>query len=91
MLSPTGQFEGTCGNCGALHFLTERARSPDSRRKEFGACCKYGALAAIPALPPAPPQYAILLRPGPSHDHFMQRIRSYNCALGFASFNSQTS
>ena len=74
----------------ALHFFAERARCPEARRKDFGACCRYGALAGIPLLPPAPGEMAQLLRPGPSHDHFMQHIRSYSCALGFASFNSES-
>ena len=62
-LSQTELFENQCPHCHALHFKLEAVsiRGHGASRLACSRCCRNGALATLPLLPPAPPLLAALL------------------------------
>lgn len=80
-----GKMDVMCSHCHAKHFKAEEVAN---KKNSFSTCCSHGEV-ALDSLPDPP----ILLKQlfDRSHElssHFHDRIRCYNNAFAFASFNA---
>ncbi|XP_063990617.1 uncharacterized protein LOC135169496 [Diachasmimorpha longicaudata] len=78
-----GPMNVVCRHCRAKHFAAEKVR-----KDSFNDCCSHGEVALEPL--PNPPLILRDLFNG-THEqskHFHERIRCYNNAFAFASFNA---
>ncbi|XP_044005514.1 uncharacterized protein LOC122850427 [Aphidius gifuensis] len=79
-----GKMDILCKNCSARHFQVEEVNN----KKTFNDCCSHGEVNLEP-LPDSPDLIKNLFNG--SHEfskNFHERIRSYNNAFAFASFNA---
>ena len=75
-----------CEHCGAKHWKEDRTISLSSKTKYgFSSCCANGKV----KIPPSDPLDPLLIRLL-DDSHFMSKIRFYNAAFSFVSFNANS-
>ena len=80
-----GRMNIVCGDCGALHWISERMIQHGKRNPKFEGCCKHGDL-NIPLLQPLPqPLHRLLHSQEPDAKDFRNNIRRWNSAFAFTS------
>lgn len=77
-----------CPNCNALMFNEEKTGGTLQNPK-FSLCCAKGKF-KLPDIPPLPPMLLSLIKQETENGRgFIERIRSYNSAFAFTSFNAK--
>jgi len=80
----------TCHNCNARMFNEEKI-SGTHQNPIFSMCCSKGKF-KLPPIPALPAQILSLIRQEDENGRgFLERIRSYNSAFAFTSFNAKVS
>ena len=83
-----GEMNLCCEHCGAKHFNGEKVAN---KGNSFNDCCNHGSINLDP-LPQHPDElYELFKGNHPKSKHFYNRIRAYNNAFSFASFNANIS
>lgn len=81
-----GKMEIECSACTALHWKAEVVRN----KTTFDDCCRHGRIELFPLGANYPILLQrLLLRQDQRWRHFLDRIRSFNSAVSFASVNCQ--
>ncbi len=73
----------TCEYCDALHWIEERSQNSSKNKPKFTSCCANGKV-SLPKQDPLQPYLKECL----SDNDFMNKIRNYNAAFSFVSFNA---
>ena len=83
-----GKKNSICPFCYASMYLNERT-SGTINNPIFSMCCSKGKV-DLPQLNPLPTWYSNLIKQiGPLGRHFISKIRLYNSAFAFSSFNAK--
>lgn len=78
----------TCHNCNSRMFYEEKISGTD-QNPIFSMCCSKAKF-KLPPLPPLPAQLLSLIKQEDENGRgFIERIRSYNSAFAFTSFNAK--
>jgi len=80
-----GEMNIYCEHCGAKHFKSEKVANKEN---SFNDCCSHGSV-QLNTLSQLPDElYELFIGNHSKSNHFLNRIRGYNNAFSFASFNA---